>query len=40
MFKMELYKASQCTVYLTAENNRSNDVTYTVRGFWDEETGK
>ena len=33
-------EASQCTVYLTAENNRSNDVTYTVRGFWDEETGK
>lgn len=32
--------ASQATVYLTAENNNYNNITYTVQGYWDEETGK
>lgn len=32
--------ASQTTVYLTSENNNDNDVTYTVEGYWDEETGE
>ena len=32
--------ASQATVYLTSENNNDNDVTYTVEGYWDEETGE
>ena len=31
---------SQATVYLTSENNNDNDVTYTVEGYWDEETGE
>lgn len=32
--------ASKSTVYLTAENNNNNNITYTVKGYWDEETGK
>lgn len=31
--------ASKATVYLTAENNNFTGQTYSVSGYWDEETG-
>lgn len=31
--------ASQSTVYLTGENNNYNGASYSVSGYWDEETG-
>ena len=39
VYKAAYTSASQCTVYLTGENNNFNAQTYSVEGIWDEETG-
>lgn len=39
-YKVAYNKAAKKNVYLTAENNGYDSVTYHVTGVWDEETGK
>lgn len=39
IYKEAYSSASKATVYLTGENNNLNGDTYSVSGYWDEETG-